>query len=259
MRFIPDMTTIIDFAGRSALITGAASGIGAACAHWLDEHGVARLILVDRDELRLNALETRCEAVRVVGDVADLALWEQIEPDLADLDHALINAGITSSGPLVDCMFEEWRRVMSVNLDGAFLALRAALRRMNQGGSVVITGSAAMLRPSANTAAYGSAKAAMVHLARVAAIESAPRKIRVNAIAPGGVDTPMWDNEAFFRDMVAQTGDRSAALAQVAEAGTPLGRFARADEVAEQIGFLLSDAAATITGAVLASDGGATI
>jgi NAD(P)-dependent dehydrogenase (short-subunit alcohol dehydrogenase family) len=97
----------------------------------------------------------------------------------------------------------------------------------------------------------------VIQLARVAAKEGAARGIRVNVIAPGGVDTPIWDQAPFFRDLVGRHGgDRDAALAAMAGMATPLGRFATSDEIAAQIAFLLSDEAATITGAVLVSDGG---
>ena len=97
----------------------------------------------------------------------------------------------------------------------------------------------------------------MIQLAKVAAKEGAARGIRVNAIAPGGVDTPIWDQTPFFRELVAQHGgDRAAALAAMARMATPLGRYATSEEIAGQIVFLLSDEAATIPGAALVSDGG---
>jgi NAD(P)-dependent dehydrogenase (short-subunit alcohol dehydrogenase family) len=108
------------------------------------------------------------------------------------------------------------------------------------------------------TAAYGTTKAAVAHLARIAAAEHAKEQIRVNAVAPGRVDTPIWTKTAVFREMIETLG-REAALAQMAEESTPLGRFASAEELAGQIGFLLSDAAWNITGTVLVSDGGYTL
>jgi 2-keto-3-deoxy-L-fuconate dehydrogenase len=146
---------------------------------------------------------------------------------------------------------------MSTNLDGAFLSLRTALRKVRDGGSMVLTASVSGLKAEPGTAAYGASKAAVIQLARVAAKEAAPRRVRVNAIAPGGVDTPIWDHTPSFRDLVDQHGgDRSSAMAAMAGAATPLGRFANPNEIAMQIGFLLSPSAATITGATLVSDGG---
>lgn len=249
------MADLTDFHGKSALVTGAASGIGAAVARWLDAQGIARLVLVDRDAEALGALELSCECKRVTGDVADPALWAEL-PGLAPLDHAVINAGVASGSPIADTDFAEWRRVLAVNLDGAFLSLQAAMRAIPDAGSVVLTASVRGVKAEPGTAAYGASKAALIQLAKVAAKEGAPRGLRVNAIAPGGVDTPIWDQTPFFRDLVDQHGDREAALAAMAAMATPLGRYASADEIAGQVGFLLSDAAATITGAVLVSDGG---
>ncbi len=244
------------FSDRSALITGAASGIGAATARWLCEHSIPRLILVDRDEAGLASLELSCKVVAFAGDVADPVLWDRIEAEAGPLDHAVINAGIGAGGPIAGLSFDEWRRVLSVNLDGAFLSLRTALRLMRDGGSAVLTASVSGFKAEPNTAAYGASKAAVIQLAKVAAKESAPRGIRVNAIAPGGVDTPIWDGLDFFKGLVAQTGSRAAAIEAMAKMATPLGRYASAEEIAGQVGFLLSDMARNVTGTVLVTDGG---
>jgi 2-keto-3-deoxy-L-fuconate dehydrogenase len=253
------MAEDLHFAGKTALITGAASGIGAACAIWLAEHGSGRLVLVDRDAEGLAALELPCPASHYTGDVADPALWERIEAEAGPLDHAVINAGIGAGGPIAALSFEDWRRVLSVNLDGAFLSLRTALRLMPDGGSAVLTASVSGFKAEPNTAAYAASKAAVIQLAKVAAKESAPRGIRVNAIAPGGVDTPIWDGLDFFKGLVAQSGSRAAAIEAMAKMATPLARYAAPEEIAGQIGFLLSDMARNITGTVLVSDGGYTL
>jgi len=251
----------MEFAGRSALITGAASGIGAAVALWLDAHGISRLILVDQDEQGMAQLALRAEVLRHVGDVADPDFWESVAPSLVGLDHAVLNAGIADGCPIVELGFAEWKRMLAVNLDGAFLGLRSALRGMTASGdprgrSAVLTSSVAGVKPVAGTAAYGSSKAAVAHLARIAAAEQAQAGIRINAVAPGRVDTPIWTRTAHFQQMEQDLGSREAALAVLAGETTPLGRFASAEEMAGQIGFLLSDAAWNITGTVLVSDGG---
>ena len=246
----------LSFTGRSALVTGAASGIGAACARWLAEHGAGPLLLVDRDAERLAALELPCAVTRLTGDVADPALWERIEAEAGPLDHAVLNAGIAAGAPLAETTFDDWRRVLSVNLDGAFLSLRAALRLLKDGGSAVLTASVAGLKAEPGTGAYAVSKAAVIQLAKVAAREAAARGVRVNAIAPGAVDTPIWDGLAFFADLVSEGGTRASALEAMAQATTPLRRYARAEEIAGQIGFLLSDMGQNITGTVLVSDGG---
>lgn len=249
------------FEGRCALVTGAASGIGLAVARHLAQGGAARLILVDRDAAALDAVSLGTGTLRVAGDVADESLWARL--DLSELDHAVVNAGVAGAGPIASLDFSEWRRVLSVNLDGAFLTLRAAMRAMaarpeRRGGSIVLTASAAGIKAEPGVAAYGCSKAALIHLAKVAAKEGAADGIRVNAIAPAGVETPVWDAVPMFADRAAEIG-RDAAFAELAAMATPLGRYATAEEVAAQIAFLLGDQGALITGTTLVTDGGYTL
>ena len=248
------------FSGRIALVTGAASGIGAATARWLADNGITSLILVDLDAPGLESLDLPCPVHLFVGDVADEALWADVEAQVPRLDHALINAGIADGCSIVAQDFAGWRRMMAVNLDGSFLALRAALRIMAQGQgprSAVLTSSVVGVKPVAMTAAYGSGKAAIAHLARIAAAEHAKDGIRINAVAQGRVETAIWTRTAHFAAMTEDLGSEESALAALREQSRATGEpFATADQLAAQIGFLLSDAAANITGTVLVSDGG---
>jgi NAD(P)-dependent dehydrogenase (short-subunit alcohol dehydrogenase family) len=256
----------LDFSGKAALITGAASGIGAATARWLDAHGIAELVLVDLDRPALAGLGLSCKVTPFGGNVGDPALWNLLSREIGRLDLAVINAGVPGPGKtIVDLDITDWRKTMAVNLDGTFLALRCAMRNMGrpggdgtQGGSIVLTGSVSGLRGTAPID-YGASKAAIAHMARIAAREGAPLGIRVNAIAPGGVDTPIWDQMEPIRQESERLGSRAAALDALARGSTPLGRFASAEEIAGQIGFLLSNMAALITGTVLVSDGGYSI
>ncbi len=247
-----------EFDNAVILITGAASGIGAAVATRLAGSGTRKLILADRDEDRLRdfAFSLPCERQMIIGDVADEQLWA--DADLTGLTHALVNAGVGAGGSLEELSFEDWRQVMAVNLDGAFLTLREAMRAIRSagaGGSIVLTASAAGVKAEPGMGAYGASKAAVIHLARIAAREGASAGIRVNAIAPGGVETPIWQSVPMFREMAEAQGEAEAFKAMAAMA-TPTGRFAKAEEIAEQIAFLLSDKAAFTTGACLVSDGG---
>ena len=258
---MPESQLTAPFAGRSILVTGAASGIGAASVGWLARLGARRFVLVDRDEPGLAALaaalDTACETILFAGDVADPKMWDEAAGACCEgLDHAVLNAGIADAAMITELDFAQWRRVLATNLDGMVLSLQCALRAMRDGGSIVLTASASGFKAEPGTAAYGASKAGVLQLAKVAAKEAAARNIRVNAIAPGGVDTAIWDGMPMFEDLVREHGSREAALTVMASMATPLGRFARAEEIAAQIGFLLGDEAATITGATLVSDGG---
>jgi 2-keto-3-deoxy-L-fuconate dehydrogenase len=248
------------FTGAVALISGAGSGIGAAVATRLANSGARKLILIDTDEVRVRdfAFTLPCERDLLIGDVADPALWRRA--DLTGLTHAVVNAGVASAGTIEALDFDEWRRVMSVNLDGAFLTLQAAMRaiRSTGRGSIVITASAAGVKAEPGIAAYAASKSGAIQLARVAAKEGAEQGIRVNAIAPGGVETPIWDAVPTFADRAQEIGHEGA-FAEMAATATPLKRYAKPEEIAGQIVFLLSEDCATVTGTVFVSDGGYTL
>jgi 2-keto-3-deoxy-L-fuconate dehydrogenase len=253
------------FAGKVALVTGAASGIGAAFVRRAVAEGAAGLALLDRDGKGLDALAGKfdCRSVVAAGDVGDAAVWSTFEAEIAEsfghVDVALANAGIGHQmQPIAELEPETWSRVIGVNLTGAFLTLRTALRLMNAGGAIVLVSSSMGVKPSPNTAGYGASKAALLQLAKIAALEAAPRQIRVNAISPGGVETPLFRAHDFFDGLVKQTGSERAAFDALA-ARTPLGRYASAEETAGLIAFLMSDDAAQITGANLIADAGMTL
>jgi NAD(P)-dependent dehydrogenase (short-subunit alcohol dehydrogenase family) len=253
------------FSGRIVLVTGAASGIGAAFARLAAGEGAAGLALLDRNGDGLAALveSLDCPAVTAAGDVSDSDLWSRFEADITErfgrLDFALAGAGIGHKmAPIGELEPEAWSRVIGVNLTGAFLTLRTGLRLMAEGGAIVLIASSMGLKPSANSAGYGASKAALIHLAKIAALEAAPRKIRVNAISPGGVETPIFREQAFFGALVDQTGSERGAFDALA-ARTPLGRYASPAETAGLIAFLMSDEAAQITGANLVADAGMTL
>ena len=238
------------------LITGAASGIGRATARHLAADGHV-LSLIDLDAAGLASL---CEELGeghavCVMDVADPEAWAAMAWLEAPLTGAVISAGISDAAEISQMSFEAWRRVLSVNLDGAFLALQAALRRIVEGGAIVAVSSASGHKAAPMTASYGASKAGLSQLVKVAALEAAPRKVRVNAIAPGGVKTPMFSGQAFFDGFKTEHGGEAGAWAALGET-MPLGRFAEPEEIAGLIAFLLSEASATMTGSVLNCDGG---
>jgi len=253
-----------------ALITGAASGIGAAIARDLAERATGGLILVDIDEAGLastaDSFSHSPERVSTLAfDVADQARWRAASEFIADqygrLDWAVVNAGVSHASTITETNFDDWRRVMATNLDGAFLTLRAAMPLMRAnalGGAIVVMASAAGVKAEPGVAAYGASKAGLLQLMRVAAKEGAVDHIRVNAIAPGGVETPMWRDVPMFQDLVRETGSERGAFDRIAALATPLARYASAEDIARAACMLLMDGA-PITGATLVIDGGYTL
>lgn len=175
------------------------------------------------------------------------------------LDVLVNNAGIVSGQTIAETNLADWRRLMAVNLDGAFLGTRAGIRQMMRqspaGGVIINIASVSGIKPLAGAATYGSAKAAVRHLTKCAALEGAPHGIRVNSISPGGVKTAMWERTPMFAELVAKEGSREKAFAAMS-ATTPLRRFAEVEEIASAIVYLASDEGAYLTGVDLVLDGG---
>jgi 3(or 17)beta-hydroxysteroid dehydrogenase len=257
--------------GKVALVAGAASGIGAACARLLARHGAA---VVCADVATDGATATAAAITDAGGrasaralDVTDEGAWEAALAHAADaygaLDVVVNSAGISFARPLEEMTLAEWRRVMAVNLDGAFLGTRAAVAALHArggAGSVINISSASGIKAAPGAAAYSASKAGVAMLTRVAAKEcvNAGLRVRVNCVSPAGVRTPMWTAMPFFRDLVERTGSEEGAWAALAES-SPFGRFATADEVAHAVLYLASDESAYVTGTDLVVDGGFTV
>jgi meso-butanediol dehydrogenase / (S,S)-butanediol dehydrogenase / diacetyl reductase len=238
---------------RVALITGAARGIGLAIAQWFDAHDW-RVVLLDIDDDQLQRTFAqwphRERALALHADVSNpaqvAAAVRQTEAAFGRVDALVNNAGVAVFKPLLQTSFDEWRRVMATNLDGAFLCTQAVAPLMLRqgGGSVVHIASISGLRASTLRVAYGTSKAALLHLMRQQAAELGAQGIRVNAVAPGPVDTAMAQQ--------VHTPEIRAGY----HAAIPLGRYGTPQEIAEAVGFLCTDAASYVNGQVLAVDGG---
>jgi len=250
-----------DLTGRVALVTGAASGIGAATADLLASLGAA---VYGADIRELGETHTGAPWTGLQLDVRDEEGWERVVGRVMEeqgrLDFLVHAAGISRAKPLPETSLTEWREVMAVNLDSSFLALKHGIRAMEKdGGAVVLLGSASGIRASSGAAAYSTSKAAVSMLARAAVKECRDRSlpIRINVLSPAGVKTSMWEGMAFFKNLVREHGSVEAAFAALEASGG--GRFAEPGEVARTVLFLLSDAAGHINGVELAHDDGYTL
>ena len=237
--------------GKVAVITGAARGIGLAVARrFLAGGWRAALLDVDGPALGASARALGGEALAIVCDVADptqvRAAIDQAAARLGRIDALVNNAGIAVFKPLLETTYEEWTRVLAVNLTGPFLCTQACAPVMlaNGGGSVVNIGSISGVRASTLRVAYGTSKAALEHLTKQQAAELGNAGIRVNGVAPGPVDTAM-----------AKQVHTPAIRADYHDA-IPLNRYGTEEEIAAAVWFLCSEEASYVNGQMLAVDGG---
>jgi NAD(P)-dependent dehydrogenase (short-subunit alcohol dehydrogenase family) len=251
-----------------ALITGAASGIGAAAARCFSERGsvviCADINLEGASNLASEILSQGFQAEAIALDVTSESAWncafEHIQRRYNRLDVLINNAGISFGKPLTEMSVAEWQRVMDVNLTSVMLGTKYALRLMipQLSGSIINIASASGIKAVAGASAYCTSKAGVIMLTKAAALEAAPHHVRVNAIAPSGVATAMWESMDFFKDLTTEHGSTEAAY-KALSGDTPLKRFASAHEIAEAAWYLASPTAGFMTGTVLTLDGGYTL
>lgn len=238
------------FQDRVAIITGAASGIGLATAKLFGAEG-ARVCIADlnKDHAEAAASEVKKagapDAFASVCDVSDESEVERTVKETLDkfkrLDIVVNNAGLMVFKVLDEQTKDDWMKVLNVDLMGAFYFTKQAFLNMPQGGAIVNVSSIHAVKTEPLVAPYAAAKAALLSLTRSAALEGKPKKIRVNAILPGAVDTPMlWDNPN------VKSGEEKINRADVGEP----------EQIAATIAFLASDEASFIQGASLRVDGG---
>ena len=253
--------------GKIALVTGAATGIGAAIATTLGREG-ASVVLTDLDDARGEAVAA---AIRHAGgdarylhqDVTEEDRWVAIMAEIGKrhgrLDILVANAGIAIIAPIVDMTLESWRKQTAVNIDGVFLSAKHGIplmRRSGQGGSIVMLSSVAGIRGSAGLAGYSATKGAVRLFAKSVALECARDDIRCNSVHPGIIDTEIWEKMPQGSGIERRNAPIDARA--VAEASVPTGKLGTPQDVANAVLFLSSDASRYMTGSEVVVDAGMT-
>jgi len=252
--------------GKVAIVTGGASGIGEACAETLAREGASVLITDIDDALGKGVVErigkAGGKAHYVRHDVRDEAAWPGIvaeaEKRYGRLDIMVANAGIGIMSPIATMTLADWQRQQAINLDGVFLSIKHSIPAMQRcgGGSIVLMSSVAGLRGAPGLAAYSATKGGVRLLAKSVALEHAADNIRCNSIHPGIIATPIWEKiptgaEGNRRNAPIDPRERAAA-------SVPLPRVGEAQDIANGVLFLCTDAGNYITGQELVIDGGMT-
>ncbi|GJE56919.1 SDR family NAD(P)-dependent oxidoreductase [Methylobacterium thuringiense] len=242
------------FTGKVAFITGAASGIGRAAALAFAREG-AQVAITDRTEAALDQLRAEIEAAsgEVLAIRCDVSVPEDVEAAVAKtterfgrIDCAFNNAGVENkAAPVHEITLDEWDRILDINLRGTFVCMKHEIAQMlRQGGGVLVnTSSGAGIRGVAGGASYAASKHALIGLTKSAALDYAKANIRVNAVLPGNIETPMMDRFT--------GGDIQKAIDL-----EPVGRLGKPEEIAEAVLWMCSDLGAFVTGAAISVDGG---
>jgi len=246
---------IFDLSGKVALVTGASSGLGVRFAEVLAESGAAVVLVARRIDRLLDVKEaiekSGGKALAVEADVGDRATmraaFDAAEKAFGTVTILVNNAGVAHSGRAVELPEEEWRRILSTNLDAVFFCAQEAARRMlaaRTGGAIVNIASVLGLGVAKGVIAYATAKAGVIQLTKALALELAFKGIRVNAIAPGWIVTDL--NRDYLQS------EQGAALKRE----IPIGRFGEARDLDGPLLLLVSDAGRFVTGATVVADGG---
>ena len=250
------------FAGKVVLVTGATSGIGAGTAKAFAAHG-ARVMLSGRDRARGEVVLAEIIALGgiaelITGDLAEAkfcqSLVENTVARLGGLDILFNNAGIVMHGKIESHTDAAWQTLLNTNLSSVFYLSRAAIGHMKQqgGGAIINMSSECGLIGYENLAAYSATKGALVMFTKVLALDHARDNIRVNAVCPGDIDTPMMDAGLAVKEV------SSVEIRERLKQHIPIGRIGEPEDVAALVMFLASEAAAFVTGTIVPVDGGTT-
>jgi NAD(P)-dependent dehydrogenase (short-subunit alcohol dehydrogenase family) len=240
--------------GKTALVTGGSSGIGLAAARMLKENG-AQVAISGRSREKLDAAvaELGSDILAIQADVSSLAdlgrMKDEIEKRLGSLDIVFANAGVALGTPLATADEATYHRMMDVNVKGVFFTVQAVLPLLREGGSIILNTSWLNQVGTPGRAILSASKAAVRSFARTMSAELIDRRIRVNAVSPGSIETPIHRGKG-------QTEEEFRAYAERVGAQVPVGRMGRPEEIAAAVLFLASDASSYMLGAEIVVDGG---
>lgn len=238
--------------GKVAVVTGGNSGIGYASAKDLIDNG-AQVVITGRNHEAVKRAAEELGSTGIVADQSSLsdtdALVEQVKAQFGKIDILFINAGVVAMAPLEVLTEEQFDNNMDINFKGAFFTLQKFIPILNEGASVINLSSINAYTGMPNTAVYAASKAALNSLTRTAAYELAPKKIRVNAVCPGPVKTPIFGKAGLDESAINEFG-------VAMQNRVPLKRLGESDDIAKLITFLASDDASFITGSEYVIDGG---
>ncbi|KAF2079091.1 SDR family oxidoreductase [Flavobacterium sharifuzzamanii] len=237
---------------KVAIVTGGNSGIGYAAAADLAAKG-AKVIITGRNKEALAKAEKELNVTGIVADQSDLksidSLVEEVKSKFGKVDILFLNAGIAAFAPLDSASEDHYDSIMNVNVKGVYFTVQKVLPILNDGGSIIFNTSVNAHVGMPNSSVYAASKAAVLSLNKVFAVELALRKIRVNAVSPGPIETPLYGKVGLEKEEVEGLG---SALGEK----ILLKRFGQAAEVAKTVSFLASDDASFITGSEIVVDGG---
>lgn len=240
------------FNGKSVVITGGSSGIGLATANLFAREG-AKVIITGRNK---KALDDAVSVSNIIGIKSDQSILPEIDELVAlvkkektNVDVLFINAGVTAFASIDAISEQHYDDIMDINVKGALFTLNKFIPYLNEGGSVIFLSSINAYNAMANTAVYAASKAALNAIAKVAAIELAPKGVRVNTICPGPVNTPLWSKVGLGEEQLAQ-------VATLIQGKVPLKKFGTPEEIAKAVSFLASDESSFTTGSEFVVDGG---
>jgi len=243
-----------NFTGKVAVITGGNSGIGLATAQELEAQG-ASVVIFGRNQEKLAEAKAQLngQSLAVQGDVTKVvdleSLFAETEQKLGKIDVLFVNAGVALPAPLDSVTEEFWDNQFNINVKGAFFTVQKALPYLNEGASIILNTSVVNAKGWAGMSVYGATKAALRYLARALSAELLEKGIRVNAVSPGPISTPIYSKMGMPEEQLNE-------FATNVQGQVPMGRFGEATEVAKAVAFLASTDSSYILGSELAVDGG---